>query len=652
MKKIKYVLFLLLGLALLPKGVWGATITVSASSDTLTTGDGCTLREAIENANADTTTYMDCTPSDSYGDDTIVFDSSISTICLSDTTNGDLDISANLTITGDVTSGTTIDGGDTTAGGTTTCSSSLGERIFDVSSSVTATFKNLTIKNGKSSSGPGGGIAAGTSSTITVTNSTISGNTVNSSSSNSAGGGIYGAASSTINLTQSTISGNAVTSGSGYYAYGGGIFGAGSSDILLTNSTVSGNTVSSSDITAFGGGIFAWSTVTVTLNNSTLSGNRATSSTGNAYGGGIYGRLSTTTINLKNTILSGNNADGATEYGAECYSPGAVNSYGYNFIATASTSSNCTLTEVENSGTDITSQSADNLGLDDLADNGGNTQTMALSAGSPVIDAGSCTDKDGSTVASDQRGYTRTSPCDIGAYEVVCGDGSITGNESCDDGNATDADGCSASCETETLWYKDSDGDGYGDSSLSRYAVSQPSEEDGSVGVTHSEDCNDSDASIYPGATETCGDGIDSDCDSDPDTFELYTDSDGDGYGSSTGATSFNCDESTTQTGYASTDDDCNDASSSVNPGTTEACNSMDDNCDGATDEGCSESNPACGDGTVDSSEECDDGNTTDGDGCSADCIEEKSDETSVSRESNPSGGGGGCSLQNVYLRD
>jgi cysteine-rich repeat protein len=41
---------------------------------------------------------------------------------------------------------------------------------------------------------------------------------------------------------------------------------------------------------------------------------------------------------------------------------------------------------------------------------------------------------------------------------------------------------------------------------------------------------------------------------------------------------------------------------------------------------------PLCGDGVLDNGEQCDDGNTTSGDGCSSKCIDE------------PTAGGGGCS--------
>ncbi len=57
-------------------------------------------------------------------------------------------------------------------------------------------------------------------------------------------------------------------------------------------------------------------------------------------------------------------------------------------------------------------------------------------------------------------------------------------------------------------WYEDSDGDGYGDPQSTTEAESQP------VGyVSDNTDCDDTNQTIFPGATENCGDGIDQDCD-------------------------------------------------------------------------------------------------------------------------------------------
>jgi uncharacterized repeat protein (TIGR01451 family) len=58
--------------------------------------------------------------------------------------------------------------------------------------------------------------------------------------------------------------------------------------------------------------------------------------------------------------------------------------------------------------------------LGTLSDNGGSTETHALLAGSPAINAGSCTDTAAATVTADQRGVARPqgTACDIGAFEL------------------------------------------------------------------------------------------------------------------------------------------------------------------------------------------------------------------------------------------
>ena len=127
-------------------------------------------------------------------------------------------------------------------------------------------------------------------------------------------------------------------------------------------------------------------------------------------------------------------------------------------------------------------------------------------------------------------------------------------------------------------WYRDADGDTWGGASTSVSACVAP------IGyVAAATDCDDSLASVHPGATETCN-GRDDDCDgaTDEDAGSLwYVDADGDTYGA-TSSTTLAC---TQPGGYVATATDCDDTRSSVHPGAREVCNSRDDDCDGSTDE-------------------------------------------------------------------
>lgn len=131
----------------------------------------------------------------------------------------------------------------------------------------------------------------------------------------------------------------------------------------------------------------------------------------------------------------------------------------------------------------------------------------------------------------------------------------------------------------------DADSDGYGDPNLS--AMMCPPAPP-SPWLLNSDDCNDFNSDVNPGATEIC-DNIDNDCDAlidDADSsltpLAWYGDSDGDGFGdpSDTVTTCF------PPTGYVSNDEDCDDESSTVFPGAPETCNGIDDDCDGNVDTG------------------------------------------------------------------
>lgn len=122
--------------------------------------------------------------------------------------------------------------------------------------------------------------------------------------------------------------------------------------------------------------------------------------------------------------------------------------------------------------------------------------------------------------------------CDSGwsgtyCNQTICGDGIIAGDEVCDDSNANDGDGCSATCQTESIYYYDSDNDGYGDNTITIKAVSPPQGY-----VSDDTDCDDNNAAISPIAIESC-DGIDNNCNSQVDEdvkTTFYQDTDDDGY--------------------------------------------------------------------------------------------------------------------------
>jgi hypothetical protein len=241
-----------------------------------------------------------------------------------------------------------------------------------VTSRANLTLSRVTIRNG--SGGIGGGVVnEGSSSTLTINKSTLSGN-----QSRNYGGGIFNGGTLTIN--NSTLSGNLARSGGGIYSLGPGTL------VTINNSTLSGNGAT------FGGGILNGGTLAVS--NSTLSGNGS---------GGIANGKGNAT--LQNSIV-------ANSSGGNC--SGTMTSDGYNL----SSDNTCNF-----SGTGDLNNTDPVLGQ--LGNYGGPTQTIPLLSGSPAIDAGNpggCTEGRGHLLKTDQRGKPRpdkedTGGCDMGAYE-------------------------------------------------------------------------------------------------------------------------------------------------------------------------------------------------------------------------------------------
>ena len=322
-----------------------------------------------------------------------------------DATNGD---SAFLITTEIIIQGPTGPNGLTLEGPGNTGNVDTTMRLFLVAASGDLTLDHLTmtggVADGDNDANDGGAIA--NDGTLSIQNSTLSGNsagldgggvdnagtlviqnsTLSGNSAGLDGGGVDNAG--TLTVQNSTLSGNSAS------ANGGGIFNSGGT-LTVQNSTLSGNSAE------VGGGIFN-SSGTLTVQNSTLSGNSA------VLGGGGIANFGGGTLTIQNSTLSGNSAD---------VGPGGVDLFGSNNTLSnsivAGNFSGPTSDPADINGSVDTDNSFNNLigtggsgglihgdngnqvGVDvatvldtTLADNGGPTLTHRLILNSPAINAG------------------------------------------------------------------------------------------------------------------------------------------------------------------------------------------------------------------------------------------------------------------------
>ncbi len=373
--------------------------TTADHDDGSCAGGDCTLREAINAANA------------ANGTNSILFASGLSGTITLQPALGPLTVTDSVIIVGpgarilavggneairvfsfnsgsNAISGLTIrDGSKTDAAGsgrTTT-----GGGIFNAQN-ATLTISDCAFTNNRaqgadsatvaSVGGNGNGGAISNSGTLTLSNCTLN--------SNFAFGGRGGDGSSAI--------GGNVHGGDGGAAQGGAIFNDTTGTLVITNCTLVANhatggaggngPIGGNGGNATGGVVNAGA---MTVTSVTLSGNGGTGGPGGTgssrFSGGSAGKgsggLASTnnTSTIRSTISAGNTGSGA---GLDV--DGSFSSGGYNLIGTADHSSGFTAT-ADQTGTDAAPLDPK---LDSLSYNGGNNDTMALLPLSPAIDKG------------------------------------------------------------------------------------------------------------------------------------------------------------------------------------------------------------------------------------------------------------------------
>lgn len=320
-------------------------------------------------------------------------------------------------------------------------------RIFDVASGGSLALNGVKLSNGLANDSVNGGGAIFSHGSLTATGATFSNNS--SPAPMGTSGGAINSSGPLLTVSRSTFTGNVAQEG-------GAIFNQSVTGVAtVTNSTFAGNTA-----TIFGGGAVVSADGTTNLSHDTFSHNTAantagggaidndatvnvtdstfTGNTAGSNGGGAVQNFGTATISW--STLSGNSsAFGANLHNETTGTPMTVSD---SIVAHAlGGGTNCSgSTAVTDGGYNIDdgtscgfsatshSKSSTNPDLGALASNGGPTQTMALAANSPALNAVPAAVA-GCAGGTDQRGVSRPQgpACDIGAYEIVIPTGPIKG---------------------------------------------------------------------------------------------------------------------------------------------------------------------------------------------------------------------------------
>ena len=131
------------------------------------------------------------------------------------------------------------------------------------------------------------------------------------------------------------------------------------------------------------------------------------------------------------------------------------------------------------------------------------------------------------------------------------------------DADVFDPDACNPN--NPPTWYKDVDGDGYGNIRKAIDSCQRPTDENGIPYAPEAGDCNFLNSQVYPGASEICNDD-DNNCDgikdNKSDGVTFYKDVDGDGFGDPSNTMNFCSDTEPRE--YVRNDEDCDDTTPTV----------------------------------------------------------------------------------------
>lgn len=408
----------------LPAAQAAPTLTVTPAAHGIVMGDGCSLVEAILNANGDNTSgSTECAAGN--GADTIILPTAESFAYSSafgtDGTLGD----AALPI---ITSAVTISGNDSEIQRT----SGAAFRLFTVhGTDAQLTLDDVTLSGGDVGGQGRGGAVLVSQGSVTISDSIISGNHANE------GGAAFAADGATLSLVTSTLSGNSADYGGGAVmvyecaalsisastlddnqAYRGGAVALWHGALTMQNSTISGNSA------VVGGGVRSYNS-DVSIAHSTVAMNSAEQRAGGLYtdfytpstGPGRCAAVpSSYAFTVTASIISGNHAGTA---GGEIFSRVANGVTCVDSIVGYDSSPN-SRGVVDASNTITPPGPLSSIINEALADNGGPTRTHALAPFSPALDAlarGPATDQRGQQRPYDGDG-DGVSRYDIGAYET------------------------------------------------------------------------------------------------------------------------------------------------------------------------------------------------------------------------------------------